>query len=591
MNKVLENILTSRDSTIGHYRFAGHLIDGSDNSNNLMAVGINASDYISGFTENGITALELTAAKYMTSDSADFNFGTDSFSVEFWIKHEAASGIYLTKYDSGADQGWAVSFALGRPAIYIADSVANASGLGNSSINDNRWHYLAVTVDRANGIAKIFIDGSQDSVGDIDISAVTGSLNSSELMTAFSTFVGQADELAIHAEVLTENVIADRFVGRMVEPEYDESFILNFLPAINSGNENLVEFLQPSTKTYLDMKFEGGQLSELYDPARCPAKLLTHLASMSNFELIDPPYATEAERRRLLKWVPWIYSRRGTILAVEKIVELLGFAATITEIFSPKYPMISNQHRIYNLDLVRQILFEDDFEGNLSKWGPPLNSGSWFRIQSGWLYGTGNGADDDSNGILFDDDSEVFYAKIDFELIDAADLTTYQFGLYLKYQDVNNWVRLSIYRIAGGYYLILNKKIAGVNTFVNKNITGIISISGIHKLWIHSDFGSDIFTFGIDEYTFGFEESFDTSAIPVGKKGILVNRAITVAFNDLSINQLNKNEIARIYDSSYENRAINILITTYPVDSLGKFEYMKRVVPKYLPVGIEITWT
>jgi gliding motility-associated-like protein len=115
-------------------------------------------------------------------NSTATNLGTSSFSLEFWVKLNALSGLtYLASNRNAAGVGWAV-FVDG--SGYVGFGVRDAAGSFDvqsgtiSSINDGNWHHIAVTWDRGSTVMNLYIDGGFETtdnmaVGDVGTAAST----------------------------------------------------------------------------------------------------------------------------------------------------------------------------------------------------------------------------------------------------------------------------------------------------------------------------------------------------------------------------------------------------------------------------------
>ena len=108
------------------------------------------------------------------------NFGTASFSVEFWVSLNTTSGItYLATNRNAAGQGWAIYVNnMGRVGFGVRDAVGGFDVMTGtiSAINDANWHHVAVTWDRGSTEAIIYVDGGFEvsknmSVGDVGTSS------------------------------------------------------------------------------------------------------------------------------------------------------------------------------------------------------------------------------------------------------------------------------------------------------------------------------------------------------------------------------------------------------------------------------------
>lgn len=71
-------------------------------------------------------------------------------------------------------------------------------------------------------------------------------------------------------------------------------------------------------------------LRDLWDPWKCPVKFLPYLAwafSVDRWEETWP----ETEKRRAVSDAFWIHQRKGTVAAVRRVIENLGYSMTIQE--------------------------------------------------------------------------------------------------------------------------------------------------------------------------------------------------------------------------------------------------------------------
>lgn len=117
---------------------------------------------------------------------SDLKFGSGSFTVSFWHTGNLSGDqtvISNKNWNSGKNVGW-----------YIGPAVANAMTL-NIADGTNRmdtsagsvgseWHLLTVTVDRANQVGKVYVDGVEKASKEMT------ALGTSSVDTAFNTIIG-----------------------------------------------------------------------------------------------------------------------------------------------------------------------------------------------------------------------------------------------------------------------------------------------------------------------------------------------------------------------------------------------------------------
>ena len=597
MIKIKENYLITRDSSIGHWLFRGNLSDASQYNNNLLSSNVVQSDYQVGFSENGLTSINFDGSKsaYINSgDANDFDMEADNFSIETILKYSGTSGQICGKYGgTGPYLGWTLLLFIEKLRFIIADGSNIVVMDSVTLVNDSKWHYVAVTVDRENNQGHIFIDGIEESNSPYDISTITGNISAPSYNLYMAQFTNiSIDEVCISKELLTQNAITDRHTGRMnLYNISEDNFFMNYLPTINHNNDSLGRFLETTESQYLYLKQESDDLINLLNPALCPEKLLNHIASSFGFELIDIPYALESERREFLKWIVWIYKRKGTLAAIEKIIELLGFGSNITETFPFDMPFILNKHRLGSRSLIIAEEFYDDFSINLSNWEASISSESWWRLYDGKLRGTGDGIYHTDNCLLTANDYDIYYMEAILEIIDEGTSADWEYGFYLVFQDVLHWARLFIEKSSGDYNLVLDRPVGGMPETVRIAIPSSIDVTnGPHKLWVHANHITKHFTYGIDNTTIGYNRYLNVSSYAITRKGFWADRDMTIDFDDLHIQKLNRSDIAKLYDPSFENRKISIELTGNPDFASAKIEYLRKIMPSYIESGIDIEW-
>lgn len=611
VRRSLEFILPSKDTTYGHWRFRGDLTDSSlhtaiwrlyfPNGHDLIGVNLNDADYDVGMTEIGVTsqffAATISKAILPALSATLFDMGMGNFSIEV-IFQTTASECYLVRkysYSESSETGYSLKLTGGKPQIRLCATPVKFL-TGATAINDGRWHYLAVTVDRTTNLVHMYIDGVEDANSPLSIAGMTGNLSNPpvDLVLGYN-LNGRLDEICITKEVIGPLGITARAVGRFVEiSEYDPAFLDTFLPGIDRENEDLRTFLIPFTTQLQEVLHWVRDLHHLPFHGRCPEAFLTHMASNLGFELIDLPFADENERRQLLRDAVEIYRLKGTLGCIDALCTLLGFTATLTEVFSTGSPMICNYHRLWDRSLVATSSFIDDFSsGNLALWNTPLNTTAWWRIDDGELVGTGNGADDPLNALLFDDSAATCLFSVEYTP-DGTLVAPAELGLYLRYQDPDNWVRIK-YKLgaSSSQGLVLHKKVAGAETIVTlitfDNADGWFN-SGTHTLWVWDD-GADNYTAGMDDQTLVYDYAFACTGVARGKKGLWVNRGATVAFSQVTVDTHTLADAARIYDPDFAVRKLQIALDDPAGDHTdAKKEYLHRILPNYVPAGVEIEW-
>ena len=71
-------------------------------------------------------------------------------------------------------------------------------------------------------------------------------------------------------------------------------------------------------------------LRDLWNPWRCPVKFLPYLAWAFSVDRWEETWS-ETEKRRAVSDAFWIHQRKGTVAAVRRVIETLGYSMTLQE--------------------------------------------------------------------------------------------------------------------------------------------------------------------------------------------------------------------------------------------------------------------
>jgi phage tail P2-like protein len=71
-------------------------------------------------------------------------------------------------------------------------------------------------------------------------------------------------------------------------------------------------------------------LRDLWNPDRCPVKFLPYLAWAFSVDRWDEQW-TPAEKRKAVKDAFYIHRRKGTIAAIRRVIEVMGYSMSIAE--------------------------------------------------------------------------------------------------------------------------------------------------------------------------------------------------------------------------------------------------------------------
>ncbi|MDD5599725.1 MAG: LamG domain-containing protein, partial [Victivallaceae bacterium] len=205
------------------------------------------------------------------------NPGTQNFTIEGWVKYMGVSGgagdnpvlfgmrrnsPSLTIYELMITDGGTLGY-------YLRDVNGNIASNDHfyTALNDNKWHYVCMVVDRDNGILEIYCDGVQ--VGaDVDISNVTGDIDVSggwsyigrAIHGSDAYFNGIIDEVKVHSIALCAEKIYESYLTASTLANWQ--FNENVQDSSVNGNDGTMVNMNSST-CWVDgrirqaLKFDG----------------------------------------------------------------------------------------------------------------------------------------------------------------------------------------------------------------------------------------------------------------------------------------------------------------------------------------------
>ncbi|WP_213672556.1 phage tail protein I [Raoultella ornithinolytica] len=71
-------------------------------------------------------------------------------------------------------------------------------------------------------------------------------------------------------------------------------------------------------------------LRDLWNPWKCPAKFLPYLAWAFSVDSWDENWS-DAEKRSVIGEAFWLHQRKGTVAALRRVIEKMGYSLSITE--------------------------------------------------------------------------------------------------------------------------------------------------------------------------------------------------------------------------------------------------------------------
>jgi uncharacterized repeat protein (TIGR02543 family) len=203
-----------KDGLVACYPFNGNANDGSGNGNHGTVHGpISTADRLG--NPNGAYDFDGNDDLIQIADSDSLDIGYNDYTIVAWIKtsNTINNGRIFSKGSSLCVTGYMMRMGGTQSSNILVeeskDQNCHLALTGNSTINDNAWHFVVSVVDRDVG-AKIFIDGNLDSQVNMDTSAYDLSNNRDPMIGAndvgnvYESFDGIIDDVRIYNRALSE---------------------------------------------------------------------------------------------------------------------------------------------------------------------------------------------------------------------------------------------------------------------------------------------------------------------------------------------------------------------------------------------------
>lgn len=156
------------------------------------------------------------------SDPSDgiLDFGSESFSMEAWIKTTSADTVTILDKRSSPLTGYAVFIQAGKFGLELGDGLVSGRHVAASPlVNDGAWHHVAATIDQALGAGRLYIDGVIRLT--FDPSSVSGSISNdgplrlgqSQSFAPMVSFNGMIDEVSLYSASLDSSDVQAIFVS------------------------------------------------------------------------------------------------------------------------------------------------------------------------------------------------------------------------------------------------------------------------------------------------------------------------------------------------------------------------------------------
>jgi hypothetical protein len=185
------------------------------------------------------------------SDSSDWDWNTDPFSIDMWVRGNSTQtsggykGLISTNGTSWASGEWSISLntTTGYLEWWISDVAGSALITSTTNMKDDAWHHVALT--KSGNDTKLFIDGTQEgstyATGYSLVTPATGLIIGNCSYSADRAFTGYMDEFRISDTARytttftpsTTEFTADSNTKLLIHSDFDGG-----LGADSSGNNN-----------------------------------------------------------------------------------------------------------------------------------------------------------------------------------------------------------------------------------------------------------------------------------------------------------------------------------------------------------------
>ena len=240
----LTNVIYNNTDLVGSWHFSQgsgtQVSDSSGNGHNGSMIGGTTWAIDEGKAGNGLQFNGLD--DYVTVPaSSDWAFGTNNFTVEYWVKITGYNGPVGNKQIMGSYPGGTASWDLadwkftvnpstGILQFWVGDYyVGWQNFLSTSSVSENEWHHIAVVrTGTGTNETKMYIDGVLDAQGTI----------SNNIANRYSLYfmrpiaytgeespTGTLDEVRIYNRALLETEIQDRFNSNKARLDLADFFL------------------------------------------------------------------------------------------------------------------------------------------------------------------------------------------------------------------------------------------------------------------------------------------------------------------------------------------------------------------------------
>lgn len=357
--------------------------------------------------------------------------------------------------------------------------------------------------------------------------------------------------------------------------------ILDFLPSCQKS-PGMIELVGPLNAQLNEMYDLTRSLQYLGDYGQCDQRFLAHLAANFGFELIDLPYATERERRRLVRDAFWIMKRRGTLWSIQRICEDLGFVAVITSDYQisgrwnkhrywSRMGITSEEHN-FNWDDSTMQGFVNESLGNFKAIAQRLRGSALTGTMAPTMSAT------------FPQTTSDYNLQVDYRLLSTGDCW---FGVVARYESANKALLVTLDKSGAAESLTVYAHIGTWIPLHIVDISGIVWRTGDHRITIW-DTGQTI-TVILDETTLIYQQNYAALVASV-KKGLFCAYGTEVEFDNFVLRVLDRRKQPKWFAAGQADKTLTITLSGSPQFEDAKREYLAKIIPEFVPIDVTVAW-
>lgn len=188
------------------YTFDGNALDTSGSGCNGTATSVT---YGTGHTGTASTSVVTTGTgSYVTVSCAALPVGTNSRTVNYWIKYTGASGDGSFGWGTNAN-GKAFSQIPQSGVVYFGGYNVDLTGF--TTINDGNWHMITLTYNGST--LKIYVDSVLDNSGNLTLNTTGTTLYIGCRWDGSSCMAQSVDNFQVDDAVWTQDEITTAYTG------------------------------------------------------------------------------------------------------------------------------------------------------------------------------------------------------------------------------------------------------------------------------------------------------------------------------------------------------------------------------------------